>query len=237
MGLRPAYGMPRYHALSGILSNRCTGSAVADDCAAPAALMKEFSEDAAHIRALASRLCNAKTRGELGAVLADEVQEFSLFELQVIGGRMYAEVEKLPSPYRERIRPYFTEQLFGAHHRLLAMQNAGEFRRLWGAVSDPATFVAFCRMLPAGCFSWDDQSERNPHFRNPKNRLFYYLMAAFSMFVLEEPGHPVGMPFPGGFTVEKRADGYYCLIRDREKEIPWSICNFCPAKQTEENKR
>jgi uncharacterized protein (UPF0305 family) len=91
-------------------------------------------------------------------------------------------------------------------------------------------------MLPLGCFSWNDQSEKNPHFRHPRNRLFYYLMAAFSMFVLDEPGHPVGMPFPGGFTVEKRADGFYCLIRDREKEVYYSICNFCPAKQTEENR-
>ena len=54
------------------------------------------------------------------------------------------------------------------------------------------------------------------------------------MFVLDEPGHPVGMPFPGGFRVEKRGRDYYCLIRDKEKEILYSICNFCPARQTEE---
>jgi hypothetical protein len=199
--------------------------------------MEEFGEDAAHTRAIARQLCSVRTRGELGAVITGEVQKFSLFELQVIGGRMYAEVEKLPSPYRERIRPYFTEQLFGAHHRLIAMHRSGQFSRMTAPLSDPATFVEFCRMLPLGCFLQNDQSEGNIHFRNPRNRLFYYLMAAFTMFVLDEPGHPAGMPFPGGFTVEKRVDGYYCLIRDKEKEIFWSICNFCPAKQTEENKR
>ena len=204
---------------------------------APAALAEEFSEDKGHIRAIAERLCSATSRGELGSMLAEEAVKYSLFELQVIGGRMYAEVEKLPSPYRERIRPYFAEQLFGAHHQLLAMQKSGEFRRMRAPVTDPQRFAEFCQMLPAGCFAWNDQSERNPHFRNLRNRLFYYLMAAFTMFVLDEPGHPVGMPFPGGFTVEKRADGYYCLIRDREKEIFYSICNFCPAKQTEENRR
>lgn len=209
---------------------------MAGDRAAPSALIGEYGEDAAHIRRVAKHLCSSRTKGELGAAIAAEAEKFSLFELQVIGGRMYSEVEKLPSPYRERIRPYFKEQLFGAHHRLLAMHRGGQFRRMHGALSDPATFVEFCRMLPLGCFSWNDQSERNPHFRNPRNRLFYYLMAAFSMFVLDEPGHPVGMPFPGGFSVEKRPDGYYCLIRDREKEIFSSICNFCPAKQTEENR-
>lgn len=209
---------------------------MADNHAATAALMEEFGEDAAHIRAIARRLCSARTRGELGAVIAGEVQKFSLFEMQVIGGRMYAEVEKLPSPYRERIRPYFTEQIFGAYHRLLAMNREGKFQAMGSPLTDPATFVEFCRMIPLGCFSQDDPSERNPCFRNPRNRLFYYLMAAFTMFVLDEPGHPAGMPFPGGFSVEKRKDGYYCLIRDKEKEIFWSICNFCPAKQTEEHR-
>jgi uncharacterized protein (UPF0305 family) len=62
---------------------------------------------------------------------------------------------------------------------------------------------------------------------------YYYLVSCFVMFVLEEPGHPIGMPFPGGFTVERRDDGYYCPIRDKEKDVPLAICNFCPAKQSE----
>ncbi len=99
---------------------------------------------------------------------------------------------------------------------------------------DPEVFRKFCEMIPEGCFSWNDSGERNPYFRNPKNRLFYYLIAAFTMFVLDEPGHPVGMPFPGGFTVEKRGRDYYCLIRDKEKDVFYSICNFCPARQTED---
>ncbi len=54
------------------------------------------------------------------------------------------------------------------------------------------------------------------------------------MFVLDEPGHPVGTPFPGGFVVEKRGNEYFCPIRDKEEDVWYSICNFCPAKQTED---
>jgi hypothetical protein len=201
---------------------------------AAAGLMEEFSEDVPAIRSIAERLRNARSRGELGTLVAHEVLTYSLFELQVIGGRLNNEIDRLPSPYRERLRPYFKEQLFGAHHRLIAMHRGGEFSRLSDPVNDPATFSAFCDMVPSGCFAWDDQNERNPHLRQPRNRLFYYLISAFTMFVLEEPGHPVGMPFPGGFTVEQRGRDYYCLIRDKEKEVPHSICNFCPAQQSEE---
>ncbi|OPY35261.1 MAG: hypothetical protein A4E34_00789 [Methanoregula sp. PtaU1.Bin006] len=194
------------------------------------------TDPGAPIRAVASRLKSARTRGELGTIVAKEIAAYTLFDLQIIGGRLNSEIEKLPSPYREAIRPYFRQQIFGKHHELLAMHRSGAFSRLDDPVRDRETFDAFCAMLPEGCFAWDDAGERNPYFRNPKNRLFYYLIAAFTMFVLEEPGHPVGMPFPGGFTVENRGGKYYCLIRDKEKELSWSICNFCPALQAEEHR-
>jgi len=196
---------------------------------AGASVLSNFIQDTAE------RISSANTQGELGCLIAREMGNYSLFDLQIIGGRLNCEIERLPSPYREKIRPFFRQQIFGAHHRLLHMNQMGEFSRLDHPLVDREMFRQFCSMIPEGCHSWKDESERNPYFRNPKNRLFYYLIAAFTMFVLEEPGHPVGMPFPGGFTVEQRGQEYYCLIRDREKEVPYSICNFCPARQNEEH--
>ena len=198
-------------------------------------LSGDYAEESGMIRDISQRIRIARTRGELGTILVHEVQQYSLFDLQIIGGRLYNEIEKLPSPYREAIRPYFNMQLFGKHHELLALHRRGAFKRMNSPITDPETFQKFCDMLPEGCFAYNNAGERNPYFRNPKNRLFYYLIAAFSMFVLDEPGHPVGMPFPGGFKVEQRGRDYYCLIRDKEKEVYSSICNYCPAKQTEES--
>jgi uncharacterized protein (UPF0305 family) len=187
------------------------------------------------IRDIVVRLKTARTKGELGNLLVHEIQNYTMFDLQIIGGRLNSEIDKLPSPYRESIRPYFRDQLFGKHHQLLALHHTRAFVTMNDSIHDRETYLKFCEMLPEGVFAWQDSSERNPYFRNPKNRLFYYLIAAFTMFVLDEPGHPVGMPFPGGFFVEQRGRDYYCLIRDKEKEIFYSICNFCPAHQTEEN--
>jgi hypothetical protein len=185
------------------------------------------------ISAIARRMGDVRTKGDLGKILAREVAFYSQFDLQVIGGRLNGEIDRLPSPYRENIRPFFRDQIFGGHHRLIAMDRSGVFDRMETPLRDKERFGKFCGMIPEGCRSWNDAGERNPHFRNPKNRLFYYLIAAFTMFVLDEPGHPVGMPFPGGFRVEQRAGEYYCLIRDKEKEVFYSICNFCPARQSE----
>jgi uncharacterized protein (UPF0305 family) len=198
-------------------------------------LMDQFPGEAALVRETSSRISTATTKAELLELLATEIGTYTLFDLQLIGGRLYNEIRKLPAPYREAVRPYFQEQLFGMYHTLLLMHRSRELYALTGSLRDPVMFNDFCRIIPEGCFSWDDQSERNIYLRNPKMRLFYYLISAFTMFVLDKPGHPVGMPFPGGFRVEKRGDDYYCLIRDREKEVHYSICNFCPAKQTEYN--
>jgi uncharacterized protein (UPF0305 family) len=188
------------------------------------------------IQTVAELMRTAATKGELGTIISHELQKYSLFDLQIIGGKLNTEIERLPAPYREAIRPHFREQLFGRHHLLLAMYRGKAFERLTTPIRDRESFDKFCTMLHTGIFAWDDSSERNPHFRNPKNRLFYYLISAFTLFVLEEPGHPVGMPFPGGFKVEQRGREYYCLIRDKEKEVFYSICNFCPALQSEEGK-
>jgi len=195
------------------------------------------ADAAAAIRDTSSRLASARTKGELGTIVAQEIYRYSLFDLQIIGGRLNSDIEKLPSPYREAIRPYFRRQLFGKHHELISMHRSGMFSRMTSPIHDREIFEKYCAMLPGGCFVWEDTGERNPYFQNPKNRLFYYLIAAFTMFVCEEPGHPVGMPFPGGFFVEQREGEYFCLIRDKEKEVPWSICNFCPAHQTDERKK
>jgi hypothetical protein len=187
------------------------------------------------IREVMETVRQARTKGDLGLVLVGELRQYSLFDLQIIGGRLNSEIEQLPSPYREAVRPYFRDQLFGKHHQILMLDRAGQFAVLEGKpLRDREAFDNFCAMVPEGCFAWNDAGERNPYFQNPKNRLFYYLIAAFTMFVLDEPGHPAGMPFPGGFAVEKRGRDYYCLIRDKEKDVFWSICNFCPALQTEE---
>jgi uncharacterized protein (UPF0305 family) len=195
--------------------------------------LAHFPDERAYIERAISRLGSAGTKGELGTLIAREISHFSMYDLQVIGGKLNREIDSLPSPYREAIRPFFHKQVFGMHHTLLSLSRSGEFARMKTPVTDPEAFRQFCGMVANGCFSWDRGAEMHSHFYLPRHRLFYYLLACFAMFVLDEPGHPVGTPFPGGFSVEKRGGIYYCPVRDREKDVSYSICNVCPARQQE----
>jgi uncharacterized protein (UPF0305 family) len=180
------------------------------------------------------KLVVARTRGELGLLIAEELLKFSVFDLQVICGRIYHEIDRLPSPYREAVRPYFLQQFYESHHQILLMYRSGIFPDMNTPIKDRSVFREYMALIPSGCFSRDQRSDYVPHLSSPIQTLFYYLVAGFSMFVLERPGHPVGMPFPGGFRVEERGGEFFCPVRDKEKEVPFSICNFCPAVQSTE---
>ncbi|NLW77306.1 MAG: DUF2115 domain-containing protein [Methanomicrobiales archaeon] len=185
------------------------------------------------IEGITTRITDASNQGELGIIIAEEVLHYSVFELQVIGGRLNLELSKLPVSYRNKIMPFFRDQIFGAYHRLLSKYRGDVFSHLKTPISDPELFLSYCQMIPDGCMAWDEDTWKNPEIWSPKHRLFYYLIAAYTMFVEDLPGHPVGMPFPGGQVVEKQGEEYYCPIRDKEKDVFFSICNFCPARQTD----
>jgi uncharacterized protein (UPF0305 family) len=176
---------------------------------------------------------SARTRGELGTRLAGEILDFTMFDLQVIGGTIREEIRRLPSPYREAVGAYLIEQIFGRHHQLITQFWNGEFEHLTAPIADRDLFVRFCDMIPGGCFNFTRNSETCLSMNRPRYRFFYYLITCYTMFVRDYPGHPVGMPFPGPFFVEEKNGIYFCPIRDKEKDVFYSICNFCPARQSE----
>ncbi|MEM2123832.1 MAG: DUF2115 domain-containing protein [Methanolinea sp.] len=183
------------------------------------------------IRGSCRRISAAVTRGEAGILMAREISSFSLFDLQVIMGRVRYEIHRLPRHYRTVAAPYLLGQVVDAHHRLLSMCTAGAFSRMGEPIRDKAAFDAYFAMVPEGCLAGSPSREYLPQFHSPRHRLFYYILAGFTMFVLGEPGHPVGTPFPGGLSVTERDGKFYCPVRAKHRDVPFAICNFCPAIQ------
>lgn len=152
--------------------------------------------------------------------LARTVRGYSLVELQDIRGQLEREFRHLPPGYRRRLYPKIMEQVFGTHHLLLVTSRKGI--RGAGERLDP-DFFRYCDMAER------EISRAEPHRK--RSVLLYYLLAAFNLFVVSLPGHPVGTPFPGGSRVEQENGVYYCPIRDKEDDVESSICPYCPARQ------
>ena len=171
----------------------------------------------------------------LAEALARELAKYSIYDIMRIRAWQEREIELLPFPYRERARPYFIEWHVGRYFKAMALLSSGDFRSFSGPIKDPGRFKEFCdtesRRLRERYDMDDDDS-----MYGMSAGLYYLQLSCFYMFVLDQPGHPIGTPFPGGFSVRQESGEFYCPIRDKEKDVWYSICNFCPARQDERNK-
>ncbi|MBI4813238.1 MAG: DUF2115 domain-containing protein [Methanobacterium sp.] len=62
----------------------------------------------------------------------------------------------------------------------------------------------------------------------------YKIISIYTTFILEEPVHPVGTPFPGGLKVKYDGEKFLCPVKERQKENPGAVCGFCIAEQDPE---
>lgn len=63
--------------------------------------------------------------------------------------------------------------------------------------------------------------------------LIYAIVSLYTTFVLEEPIHPVGTPFPGSLKVEEKDGIFYCPVKEANLESPNAVCKMCIAEQLE----
>ena len=63
--------------------------------------------------------------------------------------------------------------------------------------------------------------------------LIYGIISIYTTFILEEPIHPVGPPFPGSLYVEAHDGKFYCPVKDANLESPNAVCKMCIAEQLE----
>jgi uncharacterized protein (UPF0305 family) len=171
-----------------------------------------------------SSLSSKKTQGELGKAIAEIVLSFSPRDLQQMRWNFSGAIQDINPELRKKLEETITGHLHGTYQALRLMSQQGNFTRM----REPLAMNAgeYWKMVAAQCSSGDAEQVRL--------RFLKYLLAGFCMFVQELPGHPVGMPFPGGDKVEIIDGTYYCPVREKANDVDAALCPFCPALQTPE---
>ena len=77
--------------------------------------------------------------------------------------------------------------------------------------------------------------EKSVQKEDSKFPLRYTLVSLYTTFILEEPIHPVGSPFPGNLKVEEKDGKFYCPVKDAQMDNENAVCHFCLAQQTPKN--
>jgi uncharacterized protein (UPF0305 family) len=168
-------------------------------------------------------LKDAKTRGELGTKIASLVLRQTPSDIQRMKRNFETKVQDLAPEYRDRLTRKITEHLLGTYQRIRLDDQQGTFKTL----NQPVTGEQkqYWDMVAGQCREGDAGDA-------PAIRFLKYLLAGYAMLVLDEPGHPVGTPFPGGDEVEFTDGIYYCPVREKAGDVDAALCPFCPACQT-----
>lgn len=196
--------------------------------------MMTFDVEADALAALFLGLAKLETKGQLGEAIAGYAEMVSVYDLAMLSGDMERDMKNLPPSYRKAVKPFLYQRAFGDRKRILSMRDAGTFPEMAESIRDKAMFAGYCEMIASARDEICGQDREYAH-HVVAGTILYFLTICFAMFVMDEPGHPVGMPFPGGFTVHVRDGSYYCPVREKEKEYKYAVCNFCPALQADAN--
>ena len=184
---------------------------------------KAQDEIAAVIQADCTTLQDQKTRGELGAALAKIVLQYTPKDIRQMEQNFGRSVRDLAPEYRKELEEAITAHLLGTYQAIRLMEQQGVFRTLTAPVTKNEQ--AYWEMVAAQC---------RPGTGDLRLRFLKFLLAGFAMIVKQEPGHPVGMRFPGGDRVQEIDGVYYCPVRDKAGDVDAALCPFCPAEQTPE---
>lgn len=161
-------------------------------------------------------------KGELHTLLKSAAAIYSPEDLEEMLVRYGRKLQYVPKEYRDLLLVSARKQIVDGYHNLMTTEltdvhSAVKLRRSWREFAEAAKTASF---------RGDADSARL--------RVLKYLIAGFTMYILDEPAHPEGTPFPGGYFVELHEGVYYCPVRAVQGEVDETLCRFCPAVQSRE---
>jgi uncharacterized protein (UPF0305 family) len=176
------------------------------------------------IEEICNNLASLKTIGELGNCIATYVLAYSPRDLEKMRWNFSEKLKDYSPELRKTLEESITAHLHGTYQQIRLMNQQGVFASMQESL--PINTSDFWRMVALHCSSGDEKGDRL--------RLLKFLLSGFCMLVLKIPGHPVGMPFPGGDIVDFIDGRYYCPVRTKANDVDGALCPFCPAEQTPE---
>lgn len=169
-------------------------------------------------------LAGLQTRGELGIAVFKLIQNYSQRDLKQMEWNFSESVRGIDASYKKNLEKLIRGYLYETWENLRLLSQQGGFSPMKESLPEKA--FEFWMMVAREC-------EKKPE--RSRLRFLKFLLAGFSIFVKEIPPHPVGMPFPGGDSVQLTDGVYYCPVRRKAGDVDSALCPFCPALQTPES--
>ncbi|MCZ3366919.1 MULTISPECIES: DUF2115 domain-containing protein [Methanobacterium] len=160
---------------------------------------------------------------ELLLVLKKEASDISVTDIMTAHSYLVAEGKYVQGNYRKE---YLQAYVKGFILRLKEIKN--NQNKFEGTVNA-------CELKEA-VELLNEQEQALIKIRSRESHFFkiYKIISIYTTFILDEPIHIVGTPFPGGFKVKYENGTYFCPVKDKQKDNPGAVCGFCIAEQDED---
>lgn len=144
----------------------------------------------------------------------------SVFDLMQISAEMMEESKYVQKSYREKSKGVY------AKYFLARLKYVSSDNNIYEKSIDKEEFIDAISTLKS-------YHEHETISTKTKFPLVYAIISLYTTFILEEPIHPVGTPFPGSLEVEEHDGIYYCPVKDANIDSPNAVCKMCIAEQLE----
>lgn len=144
----------------------------------------------------------------------------SVFDLMDITGELNEDIKYVQSEYREKTKEVYIKYFLGR------IKDIRSDTTEYNATVNKDEFIDSVATLK----SYQDEESKTSKTKFP---LVYGIVSLYTTYILEEPIHPVGTPFPGSLKVIEKDGVFYCPVKEANLEAPNAVCKMCIAEQLE----
>lgn len=155
---------------------------------------------------------------EILEVLKRYAGTISVFDLMKVNAEMIEDSKYVQENYKDKSHRIYAKYFLGRIREIRSDEN------VYNQTVDKEEFIDAVATLKSYHVNESITSKT-------KFPLIYGIVSLYTTFVLNEPIHPVGTPFPGSLEVEEKDGVYYCPVKDANLESPNAVCKMCIAEQ------
>ena len=163
---------------------------------------------------------NSISKMGLLEILKKYSETISVYDLMIITAEMQEDSKYVQESYRKKSHEVYVRYFLMRINDIKADSN------IYSGDIDKNDFIDSIARLKSY------QNEESQKFKS-KFPLIYTIISLYTTYILEEPIHPVGTPFPGSLKVIEKNGIYYCPVKDANLESPNAVCKICIAEQLE----
>jgi Uncharacterized protein conserved in archaea len=160
------------------------------------------------------------TRNHLRDLVKSEAKNLHMKDIMLAASFLREDAKYMPASYREDYIERFSKAFF------TRIKDIKEDKNNYQCDIDTGKLIEFLKVI-------DKQSN---DAKGDNERCFVRIariIATYTTFIREEPIHPIGTRFPGGFVLHREKGSYFCPVKNLQMKNPNALCNFCVSVQDE----